>query len=43
MKNDENIENNKNEEIAQVVAKTPFGDIEFDYVELERARVHAKN
>ena len=37
-----NNENNKNEEITQVVAKTPFGDIEFDYVELERARVHAK-
>jgi cell division protease FtsH len=30
------------DEIAQVVAKTPFGDVEFDYVELERARVHAK-
>jgi adenylate kinase family enzyme len=37
-----NNENNENEEITQVVAKTPFGDIEFDYVELERARVHAK-
>ena len=35
--------NDDTKETAQVVAKTPFGDMEFDYVELERARVHAKN